>query len=908
MVGIGTDSPSSTLHVAGDIQIGNDSATCAAATAGAMRYNSSVVEFCNGTTWASLGGGGADDLGDHTATQNITLGSNYLSGDGGDEGIAISSTGGVTISATHPLLPALTVHSETQDARLRLSTASALEYQMLQFSSPAGLWNVSSLADSAGHGFDIAYNSASIIHAETGGNVGIGTNAPSETLHLSDAAATIAINAESGAGKILFQEAGSDRWSIVQDTVNGLSFDWEGTSAMFFEGTGNSREIGIGTNSPSSTLHVAGDIQIGNDSATCAATTAGAIRYNSPNVEFCNGTAWAAFAAGGGASAINGLSDAIYDGSSVFLGNGSGVSDDGANANVAVGKNAMASITSGQNNTAIGENAMNGNTSGNGNTAIGRSALLSGSGAGNVAIGVSSLQGNNIGWNNVSIGSYSMENNNNGQQNVAIGTAAMWGNQNGNQNVAMGDGALNVNQDGNRNTALGFSAGKGNTSVGDDNVFIGHEAGLNVTGGARNTLIGSGAGDSITGGNDNILIGYDVDLPTVTTSNYMNIGSVIYGDLSSGNVGIGTEAPEVGFHVSYDGTGVPVLADKYGTASSVRLRGARGTKAAPTAILAGNNFGNFSALGYGSTGFHANASTSIKSVAVENFTDATQAADLTFSTSGSGELSTTERMRITSIGQVAIGTTSPSSTLHVVSGGSGITIHGDATATSGSTRGVYGQAVSPDGISVYGYNYAASGGAVGVMGHSSVSANGIGVYGYVDHATGENYGVFGESASSGGYGVYASNSNGGTSLKIASGNVEIGANYISNDGDDEGLSIAASGNATFSNNVTAVAFNSSSDKRLKDDIRTVLNPLEIIRKLRGVFYKWKDSGKDSAGVIAQEVQEVMPHAVVERENGMLAVEYNQLIAPMIEAIKMQQDQIEALQGEVKALKEQVNAD
>ena len=51
----------------------------------------------------------------------------------------------------------------------------------------------------------------------------------------------------------------------------------------------------------------------------------------------------------------------------------------------------------------------------------------------------------------------------------------------------------------------------------------------------------------------------------------------------------------------------------------------------------------------------------------------------------------------------------------------------------------------------------------------------------------------------------------------------------------------------------------------------------------------------------------MPSAVVERKDGMLAVEYNQLIAPMIEAIKMQQDQIEALQAEVEDLKAQVNA-
>jgi len=84
--------------------------------------------------------------------------------------------------------------------------------------------------------------------------------------------------------------------------------------------------------------------------------------------------------------------------------------------------------------------------------------------------------------------------------------------------------------------------------------------------------------------------------------------------------------------------------------------------------------------------------------------------------------------------------------------------------------------------------------------------------------------------------------------------------------------------------LTATYVNSSSDENLKKDIATVENALDKVKQLRGVDFAWKDSNEKSKGVIAQEIKEVFPELVSE-ENGVLSVNYNGLIAVLIEAIK-----------------------
>lgn len=101
------------------------------------------------------------------------------------------------------------------------------------------------------------------------------------------------------------------------------------------------------------------------------------------------------------------------------------------------------------------------------------------------------------------------------------------------------------------------------------------------------------------------------------------------------------------------------------------------------------------------------------------------------------------------------------------------------------------------------------------------------------------------------------------------------------------------------------AFNTS-DRRLKDNIQILEDPLERIKLLSGVEYDWNDKtykeGHD-VGVIAQEVQDVLPEAVREHStSGYLQVDYDKLVPLLIEAVKAQQSQIEQLQYEIEKLK------
>ena len=101
---------------------------------------------------------------------------------------------------------------------------------------------------------------------------------------------------------------------------------------------------------------------------------------------------------------------------------------------------------------------------------------------------------------------------------------------------------------------------------------------------------------------------------------------------------------------------------------------------------------------------------------------------------------------------------------------------------------------------------------------------------------------------------------------------------------------------TASSTVTAADFNSTSDANLKDNIRTIENALEKVSNINGVLFEWKSTGDTSAGVVAQEVEKVLPE-VVKTLDGK-TVNYNGLIGLLIEAIKEQQIQIEELKKKV----------
>ena len=126
------------------------------------------------------------------------------------------------------------------------------------------------------------------------------------------------------------------------------------------------------------------------------------------------------------------------------------------------------------------------------------------------------------------------------------------------------------------------------------------------------------------------------------------------------------------------------------------------------------------------------------------------------------------------------------------------------------------------------------------------------------------------------------------------------------------LGVSVSGNITavsgsFSGPISASVINASgditaffsSDERLKDNITPIGSAIDKLNTIGGYEFDWNNSSEHSGhdvGVIAQEIEKVLPEVVVTRDNGYKAVRYEKIVALLIQAIKDQQSQIDDLKS------------
>ena len=138
---------------------------------------------------------------------------------------------------------------------------------------------------------------------------------------------------------------------------------------------------------------------------------------------------------------------------------------------------------------------------------------------------------------------------------------------------------------------------------------------------------------------------------------------------------------------------------------------------------------------------------------------------------------------------------------------------------------------------------------------------------------------------SGGTGITYNNSTGVIVCDINTP-AEVGLGNLSNNGNNLSGAFTATGNIT--------AF---SDARLKDNVETIEGALDKVSQMRGVTYNYKsdlNDGQRGTGVIAQEMQQVMPEVVQEGEY--LSVAYGNIVGVLIESIKELKTQIEELKN------------
>jgi hypothetical protein len=102
------------------------------------------------------------------------------------------------------------------------------------------------------------------------------------------------------------------------------------------------------------------------------------------------------------------------------------------------------------------------------------------------------------------------------------------------------------------------------------------------------------------------------------------------------------------------------------------------------------------------------------------------------------------------------------------------------------------------------------------------------------------------------------------------------------------------------NDITAY-YGSPSDERLKENIQPIPNALEKLSKIKGYLYTWneaaseacgKEIGKREAGLLANEVEKVMPELVATREDGYKGLHYDRVVALLVQAINELHDKVE----------------
>jgi hypothetical protein len=657
--------------------------------------------------------------------------------------------------------------------------------------------------------------------------------------------------------------------------------------------------VGIGTTSPTERLHLTGStsrILVEAGTSNPEIQLAGLLYPPSEvwRIYLHKGLGALCFARGGDRMTINGVTGNVAIGTGTT---GERLHVEG-NINLA-GDLKMDYLTTlsveGSSNTMLGQYAGS-NTTASNNTFVGTAAgHFNGLGTQNVFVGDSSGFANTQGFYNMFGGHTAGFANTTGQDNTFIGARAGRSNNQGNWNTFVGSGAGASTEDASSNTFLGAGAGASNVS-GADNICIGQGAGGSNTSGHDNTCIGNWCGPH-GNGSGNVFLGFMAGINESGSDKlYIANGpddddALIYGDFSTGRVGLGTLEPAARLHL-----------------------------ASPT-----SNFGMLRLE-------NSNAGSNEASIGFKPGSDAT---GLDTWVAGVGAWGETDdfvigkeepKMVITEDGRVGIGETDPFNAIEVkqsstcwiraeAEGGLGVAglgLQNDTGNWAIDLRGDKGDALTFMYGSAFQFHFLMdTEGNVGLGTQTPeqklhlkasnprvlIESTSLGAevnFKHTGDASSDIWAIYKEGASEdlrfyqGGDKVWIQ---GGT------GNVGIGGSPGTNK-----LYISGSGCYTGS-------WGGCSDLRFKRDIEDVTDAIDKVMNLRGVSFLWRSDeheeknfdSKRHYGVVAQEVQEVLPEVVVEGAGGEKAVAYTEIVPVLIEAIKAQQREIETLKQRIAGL-------
>ena len=372
---------------------------------------------------------------------------------------------------------------------------------------------------------------------------------------------------------------------------------------------------------------------------------------------------------------------------------------------------------------------------------------------------------------------------------------------------------------------------------------------------------------------DSIKIAYAAAQQT-TVGDAVTLSEKFRFNLANGRLGIGTTAPATKLHA------VGTTGEVIRVSSAETTTGAVDTGAYVS--LGGHDGVNPRTFGY-LGGFK------------ENGTSGNYSGYLSLATRANGGTST-EKMRITSSGNVGIGTSSPNYKLDV---NGDIALKGTSVFNLNSAALTIGDTAGTDSVTTLKLTTAGDSTTVYLDDDGNVGIN-TATPSYnltVDSGT-NDIGILTASSDSGSYVGFLDNAT-STIPKIgAVGNKLIldASQYVGIKRTDPSYALDVSGTIRATGDVIAY-----SDARVKENVETIPNALDKVKAMRGVGYNKIGEQKRSIGVIAQEMIEVMPEVVSQDEQGMYSVAYGNLVGVLVEAMKEQQKQIDELKAQLDGI-------
>jgi hypothetical protein len=467
-------------------------------------------------------------------------------------------------------------------------------------------------------------------------------------------------------------------------------------------------------------------------------------------------------------------------------------------------------------------------------------------GGNNIFIGYKTGYSNSKGGSNVFIGNNAGFSNTTGNYNIILGRSAGYDNTSGWGNIVLGDYAGSSNSTGYQNVIIGDLAGITNTE-GFQNVFLGADAGSYNKTGSNNVFIGNGTGSSNTTGNYNSFLGFEAGLGN--TSGYFNTFLGYQAGYSSGASSYSTS---IGYKAGYalnNWQGGTYVGFEAGLNSTGRQNVFLGSEAG-RAFTSGADNVAIGGMAGGSNDSPFQAATGSRNVLIGFHSG--------YKSSGATD-------------NVIVGAQDPFGATHIT-GSYNVYLGVDAGNLSATgSRNVF-----------IGYS----------AGKSETGSDKL----YIQNNSSTTPLLWGD------FYLKRLSINGNTAINLVP--YYAYALQIGLDADDQ-YALAAYGPAWCSAGVW-----STSDIKLKKNVLLLENSLDKVLSLRGVSFDWNKeehpemgfSGGKQFGLIAQEVEKVLPELVSEGPGGFKSVDYSKITPILIEAIKEQQNQIEELKKEIALLK------